>query len=52
VLIEHLADCLRGGTHPVPSGEHATHVLEIILAAQEEARSGETVELASTFSPR
>jgi predicted dehydrogenase len=52
VLIEHLADCLRGGTHPVPSGEHATHVLEIILAAQEAARSGKTVELATTFSPR
>ena len=51
VLIEHLADCLRDGTPPVPSGEHATHVLEIILAAQRAARDGQTVGLTTTFSP-
>jgi predicted dehydrogenase len=52
VLIEHLADCLRDGTLPVPSGEHATHVLEIILAAQQAARTGTTIDLDTTFSPR
>jgi predicted dehydrogenase len=50
VLIEHLADCLRDSTSPVPSGEHATHVLEIILAAEHAARTGRTVELTTTFS--
>jgi len=33
----------------VPSGEFARHVLEIMLAAMESARSGRTIELQTSF---
>jgi len=49
VLIEHLADCLRDGTRPVLSGEHARHVLEVMLAARRSAVEGIAVELTTTF---
>jgi predicted dehydrogenase len=49
VLIEHLADCLRDGTPPVPSAQHARHVLEIMLAAGRSAAEGVAVDLATAF---
>jgi predicted dehydrogenase len=49
VLIEHLADCLRDGTKPVASGEHARHVLEVMLAAQQSAAEGRVIDVVSTF---
>ncbi len=49
VLVEHLADCLRDGSRPVLSGEHARHALEIMIAAQRSARQGVAVELETTF---
>jgi predicted dehydrogenase len=49
VLVEHLADCLRDGTRPVPSAEHARHVLEIVIAARTSAREGVAVDLETTF---
>jgi predicted dehydrogenase len=48
-LIEHLADCVRQGTEPRASGRHARHVLEVMLAAQQSARDGRAVDVASTF---
>lgn len=49
VLVEHLADCLRDGTQPVLSGQHARHVLEIMMAAQKSACEGVAVDLETTF---
>ncbi|MBI2775733.1 MAG: Gfo/Idh/MocA family oxidoreductase [Chloroflexi bacterium] len=49
VLIEHLADCIRDGVPPIASGRHARHVLEIMLAAQQSARDGRVIEIATTF---
>jgi predicted dehydrogenase len=49
VLIEHLADCVRDGGQPIASGRHARHVLEVILAAQQSAREGRVIEVATTF---
>jgi predicted dehydrogenase len=49
VLIEHLADCIRDGVQPVASGRHARHVLEVMLAAQQSAREGRVMDVASTF---
>jgi predicted dehydrogenase len=49
VLVEHLADCLRDGTKPVASGEHARHVLEIMLAAERSSTEGIAVDLSTTF---
>ena len=48
-LIEHLADCIRDGRQPVASGRHARHVLEVMLAAQQSAREGRVIDVASTF---
>jgi hypothetical protein len=47
--VEHLADCLAGGTSPVAGPDRARHVLEIMLAAQTAAREGRTIDLETTF---
>ena len=49
VLVAHLVDCLAEQSLPVLSGEHARHTLEIMLKAQESARTGRTVELETSF---
>jgi predicted dehydrogenase len=49
LLVEELVDCLDEGRAPILSAEHARHTLEIMLAAQESARTGVVVELATTF---
>ncbi len=48
-MVEHLADCLRAGSRPLLSAEHARHTLEIMLMAIESARSGRAIELQTTF---
>ncbi len=47
--VRHLIECVVGNAKPIPSGELARHVLEIILAAMESARSGRAVELRTRF---
>jgi len=49
VLVDHLADCVRDGVPPALSLDHARHVLEIMLMAQESARQGVAVPLTTTF---
>lgn len=48
-MVEHLADCLRDGTRPLLSAEHARHTLEIMIMALESARTGRAIELTTTF---
>ena len=48
VLVDHLVDCIEGATN-VLSGEHARHALEIMLKADESARTGRAVDLTTTF---
>ncbi|MEJ1109520.1 MULTISPECIES: Gfo/Idh/MocA family protein [unclassified Kribbella] len=50
VLVDHLADCVAAGARPTLNLEHARHVLEIMLKADESARSGRAVDLSTTFS--
>ncbi|RZU10944.1 putative dehydrogenase [Kribbella rubisoli] len=50
VLVDHLADCVASGTRPLLNLEHARHVLEIMLKADEAARTGQAQELTTTFS--
>jgi predicted dehydrogenase len=50
LLIEHLADCLREGREPELSLARARHVLEIMIKARESARTGEAVELETSFA--
>ena len=47
--IPQLIDVLSGKEEPILTAEHATHVLEIMLAAQQAATSGETIDLSTTF---
>lgn len=48
--IMHCVDCIRDGTPPIPSGEQAAHVIEIIEKGYLAARTGQTQELESTFA--
>lgn len=47
--IRHALDVLANGGSNILSAAHATHVLEIMLAAGTSLETGETVEIASTF---
>lgn len=49
ILADHLADCVATGSTPVLNVDHARHILEIMLMAEESARTGKTVELTTTF---
>jgi predicted dehydrogenase len=48
--LPHWLDCIRVGKQPVNNGRYARHVLDILLSAQESARTGRAVELTTTFS--
>jgi len=43
------SECLAKGEKPLLSGEHAVHVLEVMLAAQRAAKTGHRVQITSTF---
>lgn len=49
--LNHLVDCLHNGTRPLVTPEHALHVLEIMLKAQQAGREGRALALESTFIP-
>jgi predicted dehydrogenase len=46
----YIAECLASGEKPQLRGEHALHVLEVMLAAKRSAQRGQRVHIASTFS--
>lgn len=45
----YIAECLAKGEKPLLSGEHAVHVLEVMLAAKRSAQTGRRIQIASTF---
>lgn len=45
----HFLDCLTGGAQPILTGEHACHVLEIIVQAGASAKQGCAIDLTTTF---
>lgn len=47
--VMHLIDCILEDKDPIPSGEHARHVVEIIEKAYLSAREGRTLELTTTL---
>lgn len=49
--LRHLVDCVRDGTTPLTTPEHAYHVLEIMIRAMAAARTGRTQDVLSTFVP-
>jgi len=48
--LRHLVECIHSGAPPLPTAEHALHVLEIMVQAQEAARTGCTLPLRTTFA--
>jgi predicted dehydrogenase len=46
----YIAECLATGQQPVLSGEHAVHVLEVMLAVERAAETGRQVPIESSFS--
>ena len=46
----YIAECLASGEKPLLSGGHALHVLEVMLAAQRSAQTGQRIQITSTFS--
>ena len=49
IVVKHLAECVREQKHPILSAEHARHALEIMIMAIESARTGQAIELTTTF---
>jgi predicted dehydrogenase len=49
--LNHLVESVRSGTKPLVTPEHALHVLEIMLKAQQAGREGRALVLESTFTP-
>jgi len=48
--LRHLVECIQSGTRPLVTPEHARHVLEIMIKAQESGRDGKAVAIESTFT--
>jgi predicted dehydrogenase len=49
--LNHLVECVRGGTKPLVTPEHALHVLEVMLRARQSGREGRSLDLETTFAP-
>jgi predicted dehydrogenase len=49
--LRHLVECIHNGTRPLVTPEHALHVLEIMLQAQQSSRDGCARAMESTFAP-
>jgi predicted dehydrogenase len=49
--LRHLVECIRGGSRPVVTAEHAYHVLEVMLQAQKSSREVRALGIESTFAP-
>lgn len=47
----HFVACVRGEETPILTAEHAVHVLDIMVHAQEAALSGASVSLDTSFEP-
>lgn len=48
--LRHLVECLHAGTVPWTTPEHAYHVLEVMLRAQESSRTGQALVIESSFA--
>jgi predicted dehydrogenase len=49
--LRHLVECIERETAPIITPEHAYHVLEIMVRAQESGREGVAKDIESTFPP-
>ena len=47
--LPHWLDCIRAGKQPINSPRHGRHILEVLLAVQTSARTGQVVELKTSL---
>jgi predicted dehydrogenase len=47
--VMHFVECIQTGREPIPSGQHARHVIEIFEKAYQSAREGRSIEIESTL---
>ncbi|MGQ9501662.1 MAG: Gfo/Idh/MocA family protein [Anaerolineae bacterium] len=45
--LPHWLECIRAGKRPLNDGRHGRHILDVLLAAQQSARTGQAVVLES-----
>src|SRR5439155_490928 len=48
--LRHLVECIDRGSRPIVRPEHAFHVLEIMLKAQQSGREGRAIPIESSFT--
>ncbi|MBI2948835.1 MAG: Gfo/Idh/MocA family oxidoreductase [Verrucomicrobia bacterium] len=48
--LRHLVDCIQKGTRPLLTPEHACHVLEVMVKAQQSGREGRAMTIETTFT--
>jgi predicted dehydrogenase len=48
--LRHLVECIQTGTRPLVTPEHAYHVLEIMIKAQQSGREGRGIPIESSFT--
>ena len=49
--LRHLIECIAEDSRPLVGPEHAFHVLEIMLKAQQSGREGRAIPIESSFTP-
>lgn len=49
--LRHTVECIQKGQRPLVAPEHARHVLEIMVKAQQSGRDGRALEIGSSFTP-
>jgi predicted dehydrogenase len=49
--LRHTVECIQTGAHPLVTPEHAYHVLEIMIKAQESGADGQQKNIESVFPP-
>jgi predicted dehydrogenase len=49
--LRHLVECIQSGARSQVAPEHAFHVLDVLLQAQQAGRDGQTRVVESTFTP-
>lgn len=49
--LRHLVECIHENKRPLVTPEHALHVLEIMLKAQQSSRESRALAIESTFAP-
>ncbi|MGC8878921.1 MAG: Gfo/Idh/MocA family protein [Anaerolineae bacterium] len=47
--LPHWLECIRAGKRPLNDGRHGRHILDILLAAQRSARTGQAITLESSW---